>query len=743
MQGRPSNRRSASAVGYLLILLASSPPAAAQQASDDGSHACAATATPIALDIARHASSSNWRVVADGSDDIAGLRASAQAAGLADDGRHVLNLASDWDRSAIFDSIALAAGETVIDLTGIEGRIIAFVTHPEGSTALSVSLSACSEIETPDDGGETSGTDADDTDTPSGSGGGTTAGTSGGTTSGTTGGTAGGTAGGATNGTTGGTTGDGDSGGTSGGGLATGLPKRDARGQLVRAQVSGLPIAATFDYRRDDYWATHPGVAGTLSPACIALHDSYWTRGPDGLAYATWHPSVASLPDGQTCRFGHEHGDDPSTSPFYTDAEFAGLAREGFIPVPFGYANEVLASNGGMRHEDHFGHKLYRERFRQGYGNSVGIEANIQPTEGVCDALLKLHQGTHSADGLSNHLHEAIAHLSCTPITSGWQASRVHVTTLVPLGRPGWFSNNCIEAYRVPGQTSGTAGNGENNARYSGTTGMDMGMGNPPIALGGPSRIRPLDSVSPDEIAQLIDGERIIPGAACVNTYKSASAPQVNNRRYGHAANDTWVRPLMITGADGNSPRMVLKSYYSVHNPSRVFFIENLDLPESERRVTTRATVEACRNPPAVAPSNPSDLCRQVLADPSIGVFDVASPYNGTVRNVNFKSLQITNDTGAERLWTDAFGRQVDERDPRRAIRQYVSTGNNGVLSSNVAASLATTGSNKVCRPETGGRYPDLPVTDACHWAGNDDLLFAKEWWRDYSNRGDGVHSPN
>ncbi len=176
------------------------------------------------------------------------------------------------------------------------------------------------------------------------------------------------------------------------------------------AQESGLPLAAAFVRERDDYWAKQAGVAGTLSENCIRQHDTYWTQGPDGKAYPTWHPAVAATAAGEACYFGHEHGDDPAPSPFYSDAKYQPQRDQRLIPIPFGYANEVLAANGGARHEDHFGHKIYRETFEAAVGNSTSA-ASVTGTGAVCTALLKLHQGTHSADAITHHLHEAVAHV--------------------------------------------------------------------------------------------------------------------------------------------------------------------------------------------------------------------------------------------------------------------------------------------------------------------------------------------
>jgi hypothetical protein len=500
------------------------------------------------------------------------------------------------------------------------------------------------------------------------------------------------------------------------------------------AQASGLALAAAFVTSRSDYWAKHPGVvANNLSPACVQQHDTHWTKGPDNKAYPTWHPPVEVLASGETCYYGHEHGDDPRPSPFYTDAKYQQQRNDGLIPMPFGYANEVLAANGGMRHEDHFGHKIYRENFEMAYGNSTSPAA-VTGTGAKCTALLKLHQGTHSGDAFTHHLHEAVAHVDCGALPNTSVASRVHVTTLASLGRPGWFSNTCGE-YPVPGQTAGARGTGLHNAPVPGD--QDHTRGTDPVALGAPARLVNFNTISQADLNDNVDGERIIPAAACLRTYKAPDALQRNNLKFGHAPNDTWVRPLMITDANGLNQRMVLKSYYSVYNPARVFSIE------AGGAIASKSSVDACRNPPAPGPQNTSELCAKVKADASMGAYSNNSPYNGTVRNVNFKSLHVTNRTGlGTAIWTDAYGRETTGTDPSRFIKQYVSEGNNGVNTAGIDATIATSNSVQVCR-KTSGPYPTLSFTDPCYWSGNDDLLFSKEWWRDFSQPALKIHAPN
>jgi hypothetical protein len=127
--------------------------------------------------------------------------------------------------------------------------------------------------------------------------------------------------------------------------------------------------------------------------APLWLHESYWTYGPDGKVYNTWHDPQAVDPEtGRLVNFGHEHGDDQTTSDLY--------AISGAIP--FGYVNELFATCGCPvagacnRHEDHVGHKV------------TVVNDQYLSKGGTIDMLFKLHQGSHSPDALTNPAHELV-----------------------------------------------------------------------------------------------------------------------------------------------------------------------------------------------------------------------------------------------------------------------------------------------------------------------------------------------
>jgi hypothetical protein len=157
------------------------------------------------------------------------------------------------------------------------------------------------------------------------------------------------------------------------------------------------------------------------------IHARYWTYGPDGKVYPTWHPPK----DASGCTFGHEHGDDPRTAQLF--------AKTGFFA--FGYTNEQLAPSNpaSQRDEDHVGHKVQAgndTEVRQGDTEGTSTSG---PVTMVCDTLMKFHQGTHSPDALVNNLHELLYNARCAYKDNG-AVIETRFAALMPLGHPGGFN---------------------------------------------------------------------------------------------------------------------------------------------------------------------------------------------------------------------------------------------------------------------------------------------------------------
>lgn len=178
--------------------------------------------------------------------------------------------------------------------------------------------------------------------------------------------------------------------------------------------------------------ASASGYAPRAGECAVDVHAHYWTYGPDGKVYPTWHPAR----DASGCTFGHEHGDDPRTSVLH--------AQTGW--PAFAYTSAVLAHSteaGGHRHEDHVGHKVFAADDVEVIQGDTGtaVDAPAGTTIATCDVLLKFHQGTHSPDAFTNNLHELLLNVDCT---QGTQTSQVRYSALIPLGRPGGFgSTDC------------------------------------------------------------------------------------------------------------------------------------------------------------------------------------------------------------------------------------------------------------------------------------------------------------
>ena len=178
-----------------------------------------------------------------------------------------------------------------------------------------------------------------------------------------------------------------------------------------------------------------------------SLHEQYSVIGPDGKRYPAWHPpAVVDPATGRECTFGHEHGRDPHGSDIYdwVAQHFAAPGKERFAGIPFGQATEALESYPGAvkRQEDHVGYKIE-------YANDVPL-TNAQGALGVsCDYLVRVHQGSHSPDALSNNVHELLYAVRCT------DGTELISNVVARFGAPGAFTRSCD-----PATTVATANNG-------------------------------------------------------------------------------------------------------------------------------------------------------------------------------------------------------------------------------------------------------------------------------------------
>jgi hypothetical protein len=327
-------------------------------------------------------------------------------------------------------------------------------------------------------------------------------------------------------------------------------------------------------------------------------HDAYAVVGPDGRLYPTWHPPIG--PGG--CSFGHEHGRDPRGSNLFKDIG----------PVPFGYANEMLAISdpANVRDEDHFGHKVEWEN--DIYLRLADGEREIGKVR--CDVLVKLHQGTHSRDAFANNLHELVYHLHCD------DGSAVDITLLTAIGQPGHFVRACDRVISV-----------------------DAG---PPTPANSP----------------VGDGVRLIPDRSCIEQYMLRPPGQPSS--FDQALHETWQTSSTIRREDGE-PLAFFNPYFQVllpsryHDPARAPAVgRSIDVCYEETPEGHRATGGAC------AESTGGGLDAGVTYD------DPRSRFNGAARFVDINVTRIRNLRGPPLWYTDAFGQRGAVAPFRGSIRQ-------------------------------------------------------------------------
>jgi len=362
-----------------------------------------------------------------------------------------------------------------------------------------------------------------------------------------------------------------------------------------------------------------------LSPNCIDLHDRYWVEAPDGKAYHTWHPALApSHPDtGEACDFGHEHGNDPSDSPLFDES--------GSWP-PFGYAAEVAA---GHRHEDHVGHKVTVARYRAALGNAGDSNAVLHDAGFDCDWLSKIHQGSHSVDAFSNHLHEYFLTFRCDDGATRETSTAFSIKIVYTYGEPNEFHD----------QATATVVSSLNVLDPEGVLVPPAQQENP---------INPIQSArNPRGFSS--------PGPFIWKTFDEI------------ARVDLWTENVSIeTDAFGHS--FFIGPYYSIKNPGRVYNSDTTYFPIANSAVRTidlcydgsgnRLSYPFCAVAPLVKPSD--------WTSPE-------NPYNGTLRAINFKALPMYNEGGATVFCTDAFGKNATpEPCAANQIRQTANAINNG-----------------------------------------------------------------
>jgi hypothetical protein len=350
--------------------------------------------------------------------------------------------------------------------------------------------------------------------------------------------------------------------------------------------------------------------------------------GPDGKLYPTWHPPTAVDPaTGQSCSFGHEHGDDPAGSDIYTwVTDFLDAKPAEGRGIPFGYVSEALDTYASTRdnvtrHEDNVGHKVIvandiklvtaspRGYLRDGAGAVI-----------TCDVLMKVHQGTHSGDALINNAHELLYAVQCS------DGTEVISSTLTRFGDANEFNRSC-------------------NNDLVATAGSNLPNGD--------------------------GGSRLIPDRFCVDRDVLVPGNQASSI---WSLYEIWKSANDLTRADGTA----LASFdpaFGVRNPARAHaggvnssIFDLVDVPGSIDPAdggTTRGY------PFDEVTEHEHDTGTQLAKG------DPISPFDGAQRDFTLHTTRVTNAGGVTTWWTDPYGEGGVTAAAAGLVRQHVSSTDN------------------------------------------------------------------
>jgi hypothetical protein len=356
----------------------------------------------------------------------------------------------------------------------------------------------------------------------------------------------------------------------------------------------GAPMSRAYGVILDSHFANNPPRASECSRA---VHDRYWNYGADGKVYPSWHPPVDPITG---CAFGHEHGDDPKQYLLDSQATNYHYAME--RPVVFGYANERLydLDRVNFRDEDHVGHKIMIAN-NMPYGGA-GVPNGIR-----CGMMVKYHQGTHSADAMSNNLHEVVLYANCNNgMFTRWSA-------LQPFGRPSFVETNCTP--------------GNNNFGY--VTGPAVPANSP---TGG--------------------GARNLPDGGCAQST-------------GFRMAEDWPvdHDLTLPGAPGQASGIFGFGFYlQVADASRFVDLSN------PAALTIGRPSNICYL--ATHPGYSSPECTAIRLLPGMVTWDdTRSPWKGAIRLVHFNQYSLDDPSGRVRWYTDVYGKNASTApDPQNGI---------------------------------------------------------------------------
>lgn len=436
--------------------------------------------------------------------------------------------------------------------------------------------------------------------------------------------------------------------------IGGGMPVKSPQGSLLTGQsFASANNNVSLSYGFGD-WSAKQGVRGTLTPACIELHDSYWVKakGFKNTAnqsaeriFHTWHPVYAEHPTSringrpEVCVFGHDHGDDPSKSPIFAYA--GGWPAFGSVKETFTDYEEAGESPNTHRHEDHFGHKVTRATYRASIGNPPNTKLAVYDAGFYCHFLSKLHQGSYSNDALSNQTHEYFLAARCDDnpvglaqrINSGASASarlsndnnirtQFSFKSMVPFGQANDFREMCKNRRISSNQIKGLNGSTIMSSRTPGYT---------------------VDAID---------------GANGLNPREIGCFEQWNKQyRFGaprHVSQmDLWTQPKAIASPENTS--LKFQVYYAIKDAIRMYDMGNGNLNND----SIEYTVDHCRDINAYHNQFTGTPHRYCQAVDSQQWNAPDSPFKGALRAIHFKKFALYNNSSSrsETFCTNAKGR--------------------------------------------------------------------------------------
>jgi len=409
------------------------------------------------------------------------------------------------------------------------------------------------------------------------------------------------------------------------------------------AQAPDVLKSATFDLWREkiDGGVENYGVSNS-GEACADLHDRYWVKGDDGKAYHTWHPTKAN-----GCVFHHEHGTNPATSDI--------LVYAGGYP-PFGFAMEMqhqyasANSTGGhaMRHEDHVGHKVVvANNIRLAIGKSQQFDADIYDSGITCDWFSKIHQGSSSADAMTNHLHEYFLNVQCDDYDSNGVATAFSVKSLTQWGRMNELDSDTL-ARKIPYRSTGSPA--EKCARAPGSPAGKDNYGAVCSELLLPWNGAP-DYVAAPHLSTPDNGL----GSRDFALFTGVQYKHWNSA-LAHGSKVTF--PELWSGPAGKrlstfGGSIKFAPYYAIKNPARMLIAD-----VASSKYLLRRTVDLCYAGGVGSARVQGGFC-SILPPTKPGADYWKSPqsaFNGSIRAINFKGIELRNANGAELSCTNPFG---------------------------------------------------------------------------------------